>query len=162
MEIREATRADWSAIWPFFQQIIKAGETYAYDPEMSEETARGRWLLPAPAHVVVAVDPDGGVLGTANIYGNREGNGAHVASASFMVDPARHGHGTGRALGQYVIDWSRAQGFRSITFNAVVETNTRAVGLWKSLGFEVVGTVPEAFHSPAHGYVGLHVMNRFV
>jgi N-acetylglutamate synthase-like GNAT family acetyltransferase len=36
----------------------------------------------------------------------------------------------------------------------------RAVGLWRSLGFEVVGTVPEGFHHPVHGYVGLHVMHR--
>ncbi|WP_328989916.1 GNAT family N-acetyltransferase [Kribbella sp. NBC_01245] len=162
MKIRVATEADWSAIWPFFRQIVTEGETYVYDPAMSEETARARWLLPAPAHVVVAVDAEGNILGTANMYANREGNGAHVASASFMVDPTRHGRGTGRALGQYVIDWAKAEGFRSITFNAVVESNVRAVGLWKSLGFEVVGTVPEGFNSPTHGYVGLHVMHRFV
>ena len=45
-------------------------------------------------------------------------------------------------------------------FNAVVETNTRAVELWRSLGFAVVGTVPEAFDHPVHGLVGLHVMHR--
>lgn len=43
-------------------------------------------------------------------------------------------------------------------FNAVVETNTAAVALWQSLGFEIVGTVPGAFDHPTHGYVGLHVM----
>ena len=31
--------------------------------------------------------------------------------------------------------------------------------LAKTLGFEVVGTVPEAFDSRAHGLVGLHVMH---
>jgi ribosomal protein S18 acetylase RimI-like enzyme len=45
-------------------------------------------------------------------------------------------------------------------FNAVVETNTRAVALWRSLGFQVLATVPEAFHHPVHGYVGLHIMHR--
>ena len=45
-------------------------------------------------------------------------------------------------------------------FNAVVETNTRAVALWRSLGFEVLGTLPEGFHHPAEGYVGLHIMHR--
>jgi ribosomal protein S18 acetylase RimI-like enzyme len=39
-----------------------------------------------------------------------------------------------------------------------VETNDRAVGLWRSLGFEVIGTVPGAFLHAEHGYVGLHVM----
>jgi ribosomal protein S18 acetylase RimI-like enzyme len=45
-------------------------------------------------------------------------------------------------------------------FNAVVETNQAAVHLWRELGFEVVGTVPEAFSSRSHGRVGLHVMHR--
>ena len=42
----------------------------------------------------------------------------------------------------------------------IAEEDARAVGLWRSLGFEVVGTVPEGFQHPVHGYVGLHVMHR--
>ena len=56
------------------------------------------------------------------------------------------------------LDFARAAGFRSMQFNAVVETNDRAVRLWRSLGFEVIGTVPGAFDHPEHGPVGLHVM----
>jgi GNAT superfamily N-acetyltransferase len=89
---------------------------------------------------------------------NRPGRGAHVATASFMVDPAHAGRGVGRALGEHMIDWARASGYRSIQFNAVVETNEVAVRLWRSLGFEVLATVPEAFNHPEHGLVGLHVM----
>ncbi len=59
-----------------------------------------------------------------------------------------------------MIEWARASGFRAIQFNAVVESNTRAVALWRSLGFEIIGTVPEAFAHPSLGYVGLHVMHR--
>ena len=44
-------------------------------------------------------------------------------------------------------------------FNAVVETNTAAVALWQDLGFQIIGTVPEAFDSASHGLVGLHVMH---
>jgi ribosomal protein S18 acetylase RimI-like enzyme len=51
-------------------------------------------------------------------------------------------------------------GPRAAQFNAVAETNERAVRLWQSLGFEVIGTVPEAFAHPVHGYLGLHVMHR--
>jgi GNAT superfamily N-acetyltransferase len=98
------------------------------------------------------------VIGSANMYANREGGGAHIASASFMVDPAHHGHGTGRALGEYALAWARARGFRGMQFNAVVASNIRAVGLWKSLGFEIIGTIPEGFRHPTEGYVGLHVM----
>jgi hypothetical protein len=45
-------------------------------------------------------------------------------------------------------------------FNAVVETNTAAVRLWLALGFEIIGTVPEAFDHARLGLVGLHVMYR--
>jgi L-amino acid N-acyltransferase YncA len=162
VEIREAKPEDWLAIWPFFEQIVVAGETYAYDPGMSEPEARRLWMVGAPGRTVVAVDGDGAVIGTANMYANRPGPGAHVASASFMVDPSRAGRGTGRALGQYVIEWARTAGFRAIQFNAVVETNERAVGLWRSLGFEVLAKVPEAFRHPTRGYVGLLVMYRFL
>jgi GNAT superfamily N-acetyltransferase len=83
-------------------------------------------------------------------------------SAGFMVDPRRSGRGVGRALGEHVLAWAKEAGFRAVQFNAVVETNTRAVALWRSLGFEIIGTVPEAFRHPVDGYVGSHVMYRRV
>lgn len=160
MQIRPALATDWPSIWPFFAEIVRAQETFTYDPEIAEPDAQRLWmLLDPPAHTVVAVDGDS-LLGTANMYPNKPGPGSHVASASFMVDPARHGSGVGRALGQYVIDWAEAGGFRGIQFNAVVESNAPAVHLWQSLGFEILATVPEAFRSPTHGYVGLHLMYR--
>jgi hypothetical protein len=33
------------------------------------------------------------------------------------------------------------------------------VQLYRSLGFEVLGTLPEGFRHPAKGYVGLHIMH---
>jgi GNAT superfamily N-acetyltransferase len=89
---------------------------------------------------------------------NRPGRGAHIATASFMVDPAHRGRGVGRALGEHAVAWARDAGYRGMQFNAVVETNTAAVALWQSLGFTVLTTVPEAFDSARHGLVGLHVM----
>ncbi|WP_327236172.1 GNAT family N-acetyltransferase [Streptomyces sp. NBC_01317] len=159
MLIREATAADWPAIWPFFHEIVAAGETFTYATDLPEEAGRDMWLLPAPNRTVVAVDDAGAVLGTAKMNTNQMGNGSHIASASYMVDPARSGRGVGRALCEYTVEWARAAGFRGIQFNAVVETNEHAVRLYRSLGFEVVGTVPGAFRHPGKGYVGLHVMH---
>ena len=159
MRIRDATPGDWAAIWPFLRDIVAAGETYAYPRDLGEAPGRDLWMVEPPGRTVVAVGEDGTVLGTANMYANRMGPGSHVASASFMVDPAHQGRGAGRALGEHVVAWARDAGFRAIQFNAVVESNTRAVGLWRSLGFEVIGTVPEGFEHPTQGYVGLHVMH---
>ncbi|MEV5594949.1 GNAT family N-acetyltransferase [Streptomyces sp. NPDC052496] len=158
MLIREATAADWPAIWPFFRAIVAAGETYSYPRDLDEPAGRAMWMLEPPSRTVVAVDGDGTVLGSAKMNANHLGGAAHIASASFMVDPAHSGRGVGRALGEYALDWARATGFRAMQFNAVVETNTRAVALWKSLGFEIMTTLPEGFLHPTKGYVGLHIM----
>ena len=160
--IRDAAPDDWVAIWPFFHEIVAAGETYAYDRDMDEAEGRRTWMVPPPGRTVVATDADGTVLGSASMYANRPGPGSHVASASFMVDPRHAGRGAGRALGEEVIAWARDSGFRAIQFNAVVETNEAAVKLWRSLGFEVLATVPEAFDHPKYGYVGLLIMHRFL
>ena len=159
MEIREARSEDWEQIWPFFQRIVSAGETYAYDPDMTSEQAREIWMVGPPGVTFVAVDGDR-VLGSANSYANRAGPGSHVASASFMVDPRCAGRGVGRALGERVLEWARDEGFLAMQFNAVVESNLAAVALWQSLGFEIVGTVPRAFRLPDGNRVGLHVMYR--
>jgi L-amino acid N-acyltransferase YncA len=159
MQIRRAGADDWAQIWPFFEKIVREGETYAYPEDLTSDTARELWFEPSGT-VVVAVDDDERVLGSAKTGPNRPGRGSHVSTASFMVDPAAGGRGVGRALGEHVLDLARAAGFRSMQFNAVVETNAVAVRLWRSLGFDVIGTVPEAFDHPRHGYVGLHVMYR--
>ena len=155
VEIRAATAADWPQIYPFFRRIVEAGETYAFPEHLGPEEAAGWWLEQPPGRTVVAVDGDE-VLGSAKMGPNRPGRGAHIATASFMVD--RTGRGVGRALGTHVLDWARASGYHGMQFNAVVETNTVAVRLWRSLGFEIIGTVPEAFAHRTAGLVGLHVM----
>jgi GNAT superfamily N-acetyltransferase len=157
VDIRGATDDDWPRIWPFFAAIVEAGETYAFPAGLTLETARPWWMEEPPGRTVVAVDGDQ-VLGSAKMGPNRPGRGAHVATASFMVAPDCQGRGVGRALGEHVVEWARAAGYRSMQFNAVVETNTSAVRLWQSLGFEILTTVPEAFDHPEHGLVGLHIM----
>ncbi len=157
VQIRPATSADWPRIWPILEAVVREGETYAYPTDLTSRQARDLWMERPPGATVVAED-DGEVLGTAKMGPNRPGHGDHVGTASFMVAEAGRGRGVGRALGEHVVTWHREHGFRGIQFNAVVESNVAAVRLWRSLGFEIVGTVPGAFRSPAHGYVGLHVM----
>jgi GNAT superfamily N-acetyltransferase len=157
VHIRDAEGADWPRLYPIFAAIVAEGRTYAYPQGLTFEQARELWMEPPPGRVVVAVDGDT-VLATAKMGPNRPGRGAHIATASFMVDPDAAGRGIGRALVEHVVDWARTAGYRGIQFNAVVETNTAAVKLWRSVGFEILATVPAAFDHPDHGYVGLHLM----
>jgi len=156
--IRDARPEDWAGIWPFFRQIVAAGETYTWPRDMSEDDARAAWF-PSPGRTVVA-SVAGTVVGTAKTQPNQAGPGAHVANASFMVDPAYGGRGIGRALAEHVLARARADGYRAMQFNAVVASNAGAVRLWSSLGFTVVGTVPAAFDHPRLGPVPLLIMYR--
>ncbi|MBO0870504.1 MAG: GNAT family N-acetyltransferase [Micromonosporaceae bacterium] len=157
--MRRATDADWARIWPIWHAIVAAGETYTWDPGTGETEARQVWMLPGPAEVWVA-EQDGVIEGTALLKPNQPGLGAHIANAGFMVAAGAAGKGVGRALAERIVDRARELGYRGMQFNAVVGTNTRAIRLWKSLGFEIVGTIPEAFRHARLGYVDLHIMYR--
>jgi L-amino acid N-acyltransferase YncA len=160
VRIRPIRDADWPLFHPVFREVVAAGETYAYPEGLSSSEAHDLWVESPPGVTVVAVSDDGVVLGSAKAGPNRPSRGSHVATASFMVAENARGLGVGRALGEWALAWAREQGYAAMQFNAVVETNTAAVRLWRDLGFEVVGTVPEAFDSASHGRVGLHVMHR--
>ncbi|MGN6678406.1 MAG: GNAT family N-acetyltransferase [Streptosporangiaceae bacterium] len=157
MEIREFTDADWAQVWPIVRDVIRASDTYTYDPEMTSEQARAIWVELPPGHTVVAVN-DGKVAGTAKMGPNRPGPGSHVSTASFMVGRDVRGKGVGTALCRYALDWARSNGYAGMQFNAVAETNRSAVEIYERLGFTIVGTVPGAFEHPDHGRVGLHIM----
>jgi GNAT superfamily N-acetyltransferase len=164
--IREARpETDWSTgIWPIFQEVVRVGDTSAFSPDTNEPTARAQWMLPAPARVFAAVnEKDGAIVGSSFVKPNQPGLGGHVANAAFMVAPAAAGHGVGRALAEHAIAWARQANFSAMQFNFVVSTNTRAIALWKHLGFSIIGTIPEAFQHQGLGRkVDAFVMHRFL
>ncbi len=165
VQIRDPRRdADWPAIWPFFHDIVTARETYAYDPELTEEQARALWMSPSTAplsRTTVAVDADGTVLGSANMYPNRPGPGSHVASASFMVDArgSRQGRRPAAVRGHDRVGRPRRASGRSSSTRWSRRTS-RPCTSGRHSASSIIGTVPEAFNHPRLGYVGLHVMYR--
>lgn len=158
MILRAAADQDWSSIYPFYRAIMAEGRTFAFPEDQTLEEARPWWMEQPPGRTIVAVEDDGEVVGSAKMGPNRRGRGGYIATASFLVDPAHQNKGVGRALGEYVIDWARGESYHGIQFNAVVEVNHSAVHLWRSLGYEIIGTAPESFNHPEEGLVGLHVM----
>jgi len=162
--VRRAVAGDWPAIWPIFRDVVAGGDTYMYAPDTVEVDARTVWLHVDGAQdghalpiTFVAMLGDE-IVGTALLKPNQSGLGDHVANAGWMVGPSFVGRGIGRTFATAVIDEARRLGYRGMQFNAVVGTNTAAIGLWKSLGFEIVGTVPDAFRHARHGDTPIHVM----
>ncbi len=158
MLIRPATAVDAPAIWSIIGPTIRAGETYTLDPAMNEADALAYWLG-ADKQTFVA-EEDGAILGTYYLRANQAGGGAHVANCGYMTAAAAAGRGVARAMCRHSLDHARARGFRAMQFNFVVSTNERAVGLWQSEGFAIIGRLPGAFAHPAHGFVDALVMFR--
>lgn len=157
LTIRPATTADAPAIWHIIGPTIRAGETYALDPEMGEGDALAYWLAP-DKETFVAVAPDGQVVGTYFIRPNQAGGGRHICNCGYMTAAAATGRGVARAMCLHSLDHARQRGYRGMQFNFVVSSNTRAVALWQALGFTIVGRLPLVFQHPRLGYVDALVM----
>ena len=160
MLIRPATEHDADAIWRIFHAVVAGRDTYAFPPDTPREEGVGYWFGADITSFVA--ETDGAVVGMYKLIANRRGLGAHVANASFMVDPPAAGQGIGRALGTHCLREARVQGYDAMQFNFVVSTNRRGVALWQSLGFRIVGTLPRAFRHGALGLVDAYVMHRFL
>ncbi len=158
MLIRKAEAKDRAAIAAILLPVIRAGETYTLDRDMSEGDALAYWLGSDKTSFVA--EEEGRILGTYYLRANQAGGGAHVCNCGYMVGSEASGRGVARAMAEHSFVEARARGYRAMQFNFVVSTNERAVRLWRSLGFEIVGRLPEAFDHPDQGYVDAMVMHR--
>jgi ribosomal protein S18 acetylase RimI-like enzyme len=158
MTIRRADDHDRDRIWPILEPVIRSGETYTLDRALDCGAALAYWF--GPAHEVWVAEDGGEIVGTYFLKANQAGGGAHVANCGYMTARAAQGRGVARAMCAHSLERARERGFRAMQFNFVVSTNERAVRLWESFGFEVVGRVPEAFELPSGGFVDALVMYR--
>jgi ribosomal protein S18 acetylase RimI-like enzyme len=158
LHIRAAEAPDDEAIWSIISPTIAAGETYPLPRDMRRSDALAYWK--SPTHQVFVAEAEGRVVGTYYLKANQQGGGAHVANCGYITAEATRGRGVARAMCLHSLDQARARGFLAMQFNFVVSSNTRAVLLWQSLGFETVGRLPQVFRHPALGLVDALVMHR--
>ena len=158
LEIRKATEADKPAIRRIIREVIKGGDTYVFDPDSPEKEMMAYWFSPEK-HNYVAV-ADGEVAGIFWLKANQPGLGSHVGNAAYMVAPDAKGKGVGKRMAEYSLDEARRLGFTAMQFNFVVKSNTVAVNLWKSVGFEVIGEIPNAFRHKTNGLTNAYIMYR--
>jgi ribosomal protein S18 acetylase RimI-like enzyme len=159
LTIREARRAeDSDAIWAILEPVIRAGETYALDRDLTREQALAYWF--SDGHEVFVADDGGQIAGTYFLHPNQKGAGSHIANCGYITAAAASGKGIARRMCSHSLEYAKSRGFRAMQYNFVVKTNERAVHLWESLGFSIVGTLPEAFLHPVHGYTDVYVMHR--
>jgi ribosomal protein S18 acetylase RimI-like enzyme len=156
LQIRPAVPADNDAIWRVLKPTLRAGETYPVARDCTKAQALAYWHN--PANTIYIAENAGEIVGTYYLRANTGGPGAHVANCGYMVLPDARGRGIGRAMCLHSLDRARERGFRAMQFNLVISTNDRALKLWQSCGFEIVGRLPGAFQHPTKGFVDALVM----
>jgi ribosomal protein S18 acetylase RimI-like enzyme len=159
--IREAYREGCLAI---FNQIIAEGETFPFDVPFSREEFDAKYIPEEPVWCAIGRGTDGAedVLGFVHIHPNGIGRCAHVANCGYSVRRDVRGCGIGRKLVAKSIEVAAEMGFLAIQFNAVVSTNAAALALYRSFGFQTLGTVPNGFRlgdGADARYVDMHVMH---
>jgi len=158
LEIRKAIETDKPEIWEIIKFVIAAGDSFTLAPDAPREEMLDDWCS-AEKHTFVALF-EGKIVATFYIKPNQPGLGAHVANGSYMVSPEARGTGVGRAIGEFSISEAKRRGFHAMQFNFVVKSNEKAVRLWQSLGFEIIGEIPEAFRHREHGLTNAYIMYR--
>lgn len=159
IKIRLFEEGDWAATWRILKPVFRAGETYAFSPEITEEEAHNTWIE-VPAATFVAVDKNNDIVGTYYLKKNQPGLGSHICNCGYIVAEETRGQGIASAMCEHSQREAISRGFRAMQYNLVASSNVGAVRLWKKLGFEVIGTVPEAFHHHRLGYVDAYVMYK--
>lgn len=160
LTIRRAEESDFDAIWRIFREVVRRGDTYAYEPGTTREQAHSLWMSGELKTYVACVGER--VVGTYILKPNQPGLGSHVANAGYMVGVDGRGKGVGSAMCEHSLEEARSMGFLAMQFNIVVSTNEPAVALWKKFGFSIVGTLPRAYRHSELGLVDAYVMHRFL
>jgi ribosomal protein S18 acetylase RimI-like enzyme len=160
LKVRAARAEDVDAIWSILEPVIRAGETYTLARNLGRQQALEYWF--ADGHEVFVADEPGKVAGTYFLRANQGGGGSHVANCGYVTADGFTGRGVGRAMCAHSLEYAKGRGFRAMQFNFVVSSNERAVELWRSFGFEIVGRLPGAFRHPTRGYTDAYIMHRLL
>jgi ribosomal protein S18 acetylase RimI-like enzyme len=156
--IRKATITDQDQIWDIIRLVIATGDTYAFDPASSREKMLAYWCG-EDKYTYVAVD-EKLVVGTFLLKNNQPDLGSHIANAAYMVSPVQAGRGIGKLMGEFSLAEARKIGYRAMQFNLVVKSNKPAVQLWKNLGFDIIGEIPEAFNHARNGLTNAYILYK--
>jgi ribosomal protein S18 acetylase RimI-like enzyme len=160
MLIREANEEDFDAIWPVFEEVVSAGDTYAYPKESSKAEGKRLWMKVSRKTFVA--ESGGEILGTYYIKTNQSGPGSHVCNCGYMVSTSARGKGIATEMCKHSQKMALELGYVAMQFNFVASSNEGAIRLWQRMGFEVVGRLPRAFNHPVRGYIDALVMYKWL
>ncbi len=157
--IRPAGAADTPVIWGIIEPAIRGGETLALNRDIDRDVALSTYWM-RPDNSVFIAEHNGVPVGSYFLRANQSGGGGHVCNAGYATVPTASGKGVARAMCEHSLSMAAQMGFTAMQYNFVVSSNDRAVRLWQSCGFDIVGRIPAAFQHPILGLVDALVMHR--
>lgn len=89
MIIRPASPEDAVAIWRIVEPVIRAGETYALERDMSETAALRYWM--GDDKTTFVAEEENQVVGTYYIRRNQAGGGSHLVQQYAVLLAAPEG-----------------------------------------------------------------------
>ena len=160
LTIRPFDEADWNNTWQIVEPVFRAGDTYPYSPSITRDEAFDVWIATPQATYIAEEKENGEILGTYYIKPNQPSQGAHVCNCGYIVADTARGRGAASQMCEHSQREAVRRGFHAMQYNLVAATNEGAVRLWKKMGFQIVGTLTEAFKHPELGYVNAHIMYK--
>ena len=158
IKIRSANKEDFEFIWPIFHSVVSKGETYVYDPDTNMEQAYTIWMERPRKTFVVELNSK--IVATYYIKSNYSGLGNHICSCGYMVMEEFRNQGLAIEMCKHSINSAIQMGYEAMQFNFVVSTNNASIRLWKKMGFNIVGTIPNAYNHQIKGKVDIFIMYK--
>ena len=157
LTIQKYTSSNWDELWQVIKPIFRAGETYTYSPNISKEEAFDIWIK-SPQETYIAKNEKNQIIGSYYIKPNQSELGSHVCNCGYIVSVNARNKGIATSMCKHSLILAKELNFKAMQFNMVVSTNIGAINLWKKLGFEIIGNLPNAFNSMSKGYVDAVIM----
>ena len=151
-------KKDEDSLYDIFREVVNSGSQFPYECGSIEEFRR-QFFTPQ-GQVYVCHSVDGKVIGGFYLKANFSGRSSHIANAAYMIHNTHRGKGVGSLLIKASLHLAKNLGLQAMQFNMVLSQNTLAVKLYERLGFNIVGTIPEAVRNPDGSYQDGYVMHR--
>jgi ribosomal protein S18 acetylase RimI-like enzyme len=144
VELDEMRSDEVEAVRALLNGAIAEGQSYPQSQLLDEAGFAAYWMNRDAfvVRVVDGADAPGQILGAFYIKPNFPGRGSHICNAGFIVQPSTRGLGIGRWMGESMLAIAREKGYEAVMFNFVFANNIASLNLWKSLGFSIIGIIP--------------------
>lgn len=154
--IREAKLSDEDQIWVIIKKVIASGTTYVFYPNSSKHKMIKYWHN--KSNYIYVAEWDKKIVGTFIIKPNQPDLGSHIANAAYMVHPDFEGNGIGKKMCLFSLNKAKELGFIAMQFNLVIKENKIAVILWKKMGFQIIGEIPNAIRNKNNSFLNAYIM----